>query len=292
MTSMVTVGGCKLRTVRSPTSQCKVARHTRSARSRRTNGSAPMSHSGRSCGHRVQLPANVHCGGQTQQRLCRGVQRILQASCTELRDESFLADTIRCIGLSPSVRGCRLYGRECKHMIRDSDGGDSTIAVGVYQQPVQLAAALIQLSRLRASTYAELGIFAGWTTAVLSAYLTRFSDEPFRGIALDDKFSASESYSLLQALNVNYRCVTSGRYRCVNQTSSVRWAKADGKPRVVRQELSDVAKEFGAPKVGLCFVDADHTYGGVRGDFEALAPYCANMLFHDVRMPSNGAPYT
>ena len=247
--------------------------------------SAPMSLSGRSCGHRVQLPANVHCGGQTQQRLCRGVQRILQASCMELRDESFLADTIRGIGLTPSVRGCRLYGRECKHMIRDSDGGDSTIAVGVYQQPVQLAAALIQLSRLHASTYAELGIFAGWTTAVLSAYLTRFSDEPFRGIALDDKFSASESYGLLQALSVNYRCVTSGRYRCVNQTSSVRWAKGSGRPRAIRQELSqELLKEFGAPKkVGLCFVDADHTYGGVRGDFEALAPYCANMLFHDVR---------
>ena len=51
------------------------------------------------------------------------------------------------------------------------------------------------------------------------------------------------------------------------------------------QELSqELLKEFGAPKkVGLCFVDADHTYGGVRGDFEALAPYCANMLFHDVR---------
>ena len=175
-------------------------------------------------------------------------------------------------------------------MIRDSDGSDSTAAVGVYQQPVQLAAALVQLSRLRASTYAELGIFAGWTTAVMSAYLMRFSDEPFRGIALDDKFSASESYSLLQALSVQYRCVTSSRYRCVNQTSSVRWAKGgEGRPGVVRQELSGIAKEFGAPKVGLCFVDADHTYSGVRGDFEALAPYCSNMMFHDVRVPSTGA---
>lgn len=143
---------------------------------------------------RIYFPPN-HCGDGTAsnaQRLCHAVTIILErASCDELSSHRFLGHLIERIGLAGDLRGERIYGAAKKHMRRI--GSHS----GLWQDPQQISAAILALgSKARRHsppmpfTYVEVGVFTAWTTAIISAYLTRTgAGAPFSGLAVDVKVS-------------------------------------------------------------------------------------------------------
>ena len=39
----------------------------------------------------------------------------------------------------------------------------------------------------------------------------------------------------------------------------------------------------GSSLFDLCFLDALHTYEGIRSDYNAMAPYCRGAMLHDIQ---------
>lgn len=138
-------------------------------------------------------PAPAVCPPDAHPRLCAGVRLLQRANCAELADAEFLATAIETVGLVPDFRAKQLYGPAAKHMVDNCAKQTLStcwkLRVGLWQNPRQLAEAMVHVgTRLRVSTYLEVGVYAAWTCTVISAYLGRIgSPEPFRGYAVDLK---------------------------------------------------------------------------------------------------------
>ena len=214
----------------------------------------------------------LSCNGITgfaNRYLCPGVARLHNASCAELLNSSFLHAVISSVGLVPDGRAQQLYGEAHVHMLcRPGPGCDpSRQRVGLWQDPKQLAAMLVHLAtnpRIGSiSTYLENGVFSGWTCAIVIAYLQRVGQATsFEGAAIDitKAHLGGATERLLRRHNVSY----------VHRTGLGDWLQA-------------VQTRRGGRPVDLCFIDANHSYAAAREDFEALAPVCRNVMFHDIQ---------
>jgi hypothetical protein len=57
----------------------------------------------------------------------------------------------------------------------------------------------------------------------------------------------------------------------------------------IRSATADLAQQWSGPPVGLLFIDADHSYDGVRGDWTSWRTHCApggQVAFHDFENPA------
>lgn len=211
--------------------------------------------------------------------LCRGVAELSSASCAQLANVSYVADLVRRIGLYNDPRGSRLYGAEAQHQSKRmrkgavpewQKGAKHRTAEGTYenyegiwQDPVQLASALVYLlgTGLPFSDYAELGVWTGWTTSFIAAYLSRTIEPPgrFSGLAVDvnDERIAAPTRQLMDHLNVRYM------HRS-NMSSHI------------------AARRRQRPTFDLCLLDALHDFRGVYADYDEMAPQCRIVMFHDI----------
>ena len=212
------------------------------------------------------LPAEA-CGGLSTNgtaahpRLCAGLRAIREATCAQLASIEFMIVVVHTIGLVPDARRERLYGPAVQHMIP----GHSS-KVGLWQEPQQIAGAMIEVARrTQVQTYVEIGIFTAWTTTVMAAYMHRLSARAdgmtaFRGFAVDITSShiTPGTLSLLRALHVSF---------------------------IGRKHFDPAAvlSAAGATAFDLCFIDGDHSYGGVRADYALMASRCRVAMFHDIR---------
>jgi len=198
-------------------------------------------------------------------RLCAGVARILAASCEDLMSVDWLTEAIGRIGLVPDTRHSRLYGSAASYMV-------GSTKAGLWQDPRQLATALLEATaHHQAQSYLEIGVYTAWTTCVNSGYLARMASagSGFEGVAVDrsDEHIHLSTASLFKQLNVSF----------VRRDAFDKTLLLPGSP----------------PRFDVCFIDADHTYDGVRADFEAVAGRCRTLLFHDVmdtttlKLPTN-----
>ena len=194
-------------------------------------------------------------------RLCQAVAAVSHAPCEQLGNEEYVANVIRSAGLVATIRGCRLYGAECKHMTAGTFNASGK--EGFFQLPRQIASAMVHVGRLGVRSYLELGVYSGWTASLMTAYLARFSPSPFRSFTMDrtDQHIAPRTATVMRRLGIKLH---------------LRRARSSGVPT----ELERGLRSLDTP-VGLCFIDAGHSYGDVRNDFEQLSPWCSLMLFHD-----------
>ena len=83
--------------------------------------------------------------------LCVGLKKILSAPCSALYNHTFLESAIATVGVVPDTREERLYGESAKHMVKGLYGSQHYKPnVGLWQEPQQLAAALIAAANLDA----------------------------------------------------------------------------------------------------------------------------------------------
>jgi len=136
---------------------------------------------------------------------------------------------------------------------------------GLWQDPTQLAAALLQLgsSRKEIRTYVEVGCFTAWTTAVVATYLQRVGHR-LRGITIDVYNYTTLTHQILESLNVTFE-------------NRVNISAAQAARRLHPH------RPHRPPVVDLCFIDAGHSFEGVSADFFEFAPHCATSMFHDIQ---------
>ena len=204
--------------------------------------------------------------------LCHGLALIYAASCSDLGDAAFLESVIQRIGLVPDWRegGTYLYGNQSIFMANSSGG-----KAGVWQAPLQLSSSLVHLSNTieqpgRAPTlfrYVEVGVFTGWTCAVVAAFMIRMVGRGhFVGAAVDvTKMRISRAtLGLLERLDVTF----------VYRGNLPGWIKEQSTRQVGFQNRSAI--------LDLCFIDGEHRFDAVRADYDSLARHCRFIMLHDI----------
>lgn len=190
-------------------------------------------------------------------RLCVACNRIRSATCQQVNDVHFLESIIHSVGLVHDHRARDLYGSAAQYMLPNSPSSKYA-ATGLWQNPGQLAPAMHFLGAMNSSSrpisYLELGIFSGWTATLMASWLTRLAGSQakfFHGTAVDINAESSRPVrSLMQQANVHF---------------------------TLRKELLLSPRD----RYDLCFIDGDHSFKGVRADYEYFAPHCGMMMFHD-----------
>ena len=175
-------------------------------------------------------------------KLINGLAQLGKATREELQDEEYLSGLIRQIGLEPHPYcDCTwFYGDDVAYM---------NATAGIYQIPIQLAKALIFLSDKGIRSYAEIGVFHGWTFAFITAYLNRFNTLE-RAVAVDVEFSFSALQRVRDLFPIEY--------------------------------IQGTAASLKGQTFDLVFVDAEHTYEASKSDYNKIGCSAAWCMFHDI----------
>ena len=257
-------------------------------------------------GRTVLFPADVHAccdwqklfsgpmTGHSEQRvapLYRGIRMVQAASCAQLANVSFLVSAVETTGLKYDRRGPALYGASASFMLVANARKTWAPSTGLWQEPTQFARALLHLGSLprEVRTYFELGCATGWTGALLAAYMQRVGHR-LRGLLVDLNAAPPSAVKLISPLLDRLHLTYVGR-----QSPALARGRAEDKLALVASLHHNRSGHAGSPGGGgggggggasrfdLCFVDAQHSYEGVRSDFEEFAPHCSTSFFHDIR---------
>ena len=232
--------------------------------------------------------SNFSCAGigGAAASLCSGVARIHASPCATLLDVHSVQTIIEEIGLVPDPRGAWLYGSASRFMVKTSNPVGAS-RVGLWQDPLQIASALVHLARSSGTRiphirlYVEVGVFSAWTCVVVSAFLARILPlalRPFRGAAVDLSKSniARGTFALLARHNMSF----------VHRGRLGNWLEAElsSHDSSSSSPSSSSATASSSARVGLCFIDANHSFIAARGDYEWLAPRCRALMLHDIQV--------
>lgn len=186
------------------------------------------------------------------------VQWVATASVSDLKNHAILAEQIGQVGLffdnrhSPHDSSKSMYGNDVKYMLPEGQSG------GTWQTPTQLASFLIFASEKAIKTYMDVGTLTGWTTTIVTAYLKRFGLEHVDSY---DVFSHLGGY--MQDLWT--RTGLPIQYHLTNVTS------------IVNNTTNWMRDTY-----DLIFIDGDHSYTPVRGDYERYKLRARLIVFHDI----------
>ena len=218
------------------------------------------------CGdpHRRELdgrPVGHGASWVRAQHLCRGLKMVQGASCSQLGNTSFLREVIQTTGVTYDHRKSDLYGEAAQYMLRTSTGQK----IGLWQDPSQFAAAMAYhgSSRHEIRSYIEVGCYTGWTALLLATYLQRVGHR-LRGYVIDlSSGPIGPVMGLLPGRNLTFR----------------RRAELP----VDKMELVGRTERGKMRAFDLCFIDAQHSYEGVKEDYAEFAPHCRSAMFHDIQ---------
>ena len=219
------------------------------------------------CKEPAHASTATHCAS-----LCSGVERINTASCSELRNSSILRSIVQEVGLAnhnlPDLQ--QAYGTAAQYVVNRSRTD------GLWQDPLQLSIAMQYIGMLIERTlegtrtsarYLEVGVFAGWTAAIMSSFVRRMCGHAaFQGFAVDinPQHISNSTKELFTATNITF---------------------------IHAQDSSKLRSLIVDAPFDVCFVDGDHSFDGVLTDFVRYAPICDLMMFHDIadyRIMKNG----
>ena len=126
-------------------------------------------------------------------------------------------------------------------------------------------------------TIAELGAWLGKSTIMLAAGSTAGAKAPVYAVDFFELHGeVSEQYSrFLDPETHEYLPMFLKNIRTASLGSIV---------TPIKSSTTEAAKNWTGPRIGLLFIDANHGYSGVLGDFLAWAGLCspaASLAFHD-----------
>ena len=250
---------------------------------------------------RKLIPCEQAPSGSPSARLCSGVRLILNATCDEIRSVLFVRGVLQRVGLSS--RGLpgwptAVYGSDAQYMIAGPNNTHPGSAYGIWQDPLQLATALMHVGSLVAAQpasggvarYIEVGAFSGWTACVVSAYIRRRSAAAaFEGYAVDlnENQISSEARELMALLNLSF--VSAAQLPSLLSTVQREAGIANTRDCSAACPAEVLSRGSGrrrccepSPFFSLCFIDGDHSFVGVARDYVKLSPLCQSIMFHDI----------
>lgn len=141
--------------------------------------------------------------------------------------------------------------------------------IGIWQYPNQFAAYLHAIRRYSIDVYAEIGVAAGGTYIFTSEFVSRFCGAR-RTYAVDvaglGRFHGQTGPTPYDG--------TLARYLADRPTTRTFIHGDAGALRAMLQRRQE--------RVDLLLIDGDHSYHGVRGDFETLAGLASIVVLHDI----------
>lgn len=165
---------------------------------------------------------------------------VRDASKDELTDRAWLEDAIQRAGVYPA--------QEIPSHVWTVGSG-----LGICQHPNQFAPYLVELSRLKISSYVEIGVWVGGTFAFTVEYLRHFG--------------------LKKALAVDIEIKDTVRQFC--EQDDVDCYEAPSTSPEARRVIK-------AAKPDLILVDGDHTEEGARADWKFAASVAPWVAVHDI----------
>lgn len=171
------------------------------------------------------------------------INLITKKNTEELTNPEFLENLIVKLGFNTEIL------REQPKIVKENGGG-----LLIWQYPNQFSKYLCLLSKYHIKSYIEIGCRWGGTFVLTNEYLKKFNDIN-KSVAVDIITSPVETYC-----NLHTEC----EFLQLNSHSTE-----------FKEYLQD--KMF-----DLIFIDGDHSYEGVKNDFEILKTQGNIYVFHDI----------
>ena len=185
------------------------------------------------------------------------IEKMQQAVIAAQGDWQKYADAVREFGLIYDYLTPNLYGKDRKYMNKDRR------ELGIYQTPDQFGkfmAFVYEQAQIKPiNSYLEIGVFRGGTFLFMQALLHSLNDE-CELKCIDPTIGANEDIFIHRDAEI-YILQHYGRFS------------------------SDIFLLAGNPAFDLVFIDGDHSYEAVKGDFENVGHYARICAFHDIDEP-------
>lgn len=171
------------------------------------------------------------------------IQHITNSNLDDLRNPSYLENLIIRLGFNTEIL------REQPEIVKQNGGG-----LLIWQYPNQFSKYLTLLSEQNISSYIEIGCRWGGTFVLTNEYLKIFN-----------KMNKSIAIDIIDSPVLNY-CIMN------NETQFLK----------LNSQSEDFKNYMKNNRFDLIFIDGDHSYEGVKNDYEISKNSGKIYVFHDI----------
>uniref|UniRef100_A0A6C0I316 Methyltransferase n=1 Tax=viral metagenome TaxID=1070528 RepID=A0A6C0I316_9ZZZZ len=172
------------------------------------------------------------------------INLIRTSNLSDLQDSNYLENLIIALGFNNEIL------REQPQVVRDNGGG-----LLIWQYPNQFSKYLCLLSQFQIQSYLEIGCRWGGTFVLTNEYLKMFNNMNKSSLAVDIIDSPVLDYCMLN--------------------DEAQFVKMNSQTRKFKNFIKNTHFD-------LIFIDGDHSYNGVKNDYEISKNSGSIFVFHDI----------